>query len=117
AVPELADEVRKREQGALRQPAGQPGAGDDGARAQAARQRPAWPPLGHEPAATGAAGIPGRARSASAACSASVAGHSGLKLYHCSGAAAMVSASASATACVARWISAGSVEVTTIGSP
>jgi hypothetical protein len=44
-------------------------------------------------------------------------GHSGLKLYHCSGAAAIVFSSSSATACVARASSAGSDERTSIGAP
>ena len=45
-----------------------------------------------------------------------VAGQIGLKLYHCSGAAAIVAASASAMAWVARCSSAGSDEATSIGS-
>ena len=49
--------------------------------------------------------------------SAASAGHIGLKLYHCSGAAAIVAASASAIAWVARWSAAGSVDGTSIGSP
>ena len=110
AVPDLAQEVREGEERALREPAREPGRGHDRARPEAPREAAAGPPLGHEPAGTSAA------RSARAACSASVAGQSGLKLYHCSGAAAIVAASASATACVARWISLGSVDATVMGS-
>ena len=55
------------------------------------------------------------ARRSRSAASSAVAGQIGLKLYHCSGAAATVDARASAIAWVARWSSAGSDDVRSIG--
>ena len=55
------------------------------------------------------------ARAARASASAAVAGHIGLKLYHWSGAALMIRSRAAATACDARWRSAGLLDGTLIG--
>ena len=56
------------------------------------------------------------ARRSSSSLSSAVAGQIGLKLYHCSGAEPIVTSSASAIACVACWIAAGSDDVTSMGS-
>ena len=56
------------------------------------------------------------ARRSSSAASASVGGHIGLKLYHCSGAAAIVASSADATAWVARAMSASDAERTSMSA-
>ena len=57
-----------------------------------------------------------RARSSRSRASSGSWGHIGLKLYHCSGAAATVLCSASATRWVARWSVAGSDDGTSNGS-
>ena len=57
-----------------------------------------------------------RARRSRSAISTGSPGQIGLKLYHWSGAPPILTASASAIACVARCSSAGSVEATSIGS-
>src|SRR5688500_3018992 len=112
AVPDAPGEVRQREERPLRQAAREPRRGNDGPGADPATKGARLPPRGHPPAGTR---VP-PARSARTACSSTVDGQSGLKLYHCSGAAAIVAPSASAMAWVARCSSAGSEDRTWIGS-
>ena len=101
----------------LGQAAGQPrgGAASEPGGA-ASRRRPAT--VRRTPGAGPGSAMPdciSAARRSRSAASSGVAGQIGLKLYHCSGAAAIVAARASAIAWVARCSSAGSSEATSIG--
>ena len=138
-VPQLTGQLRQLDQWPLGQATGQPGAaghepGDEPLADGAAftpigrrvrcprgflggRRRPTLAPRGRGP---GHRRDPpdaiSAARASSAAVSAAVSGHIGLKLYHWSGAAAITRSSASAISWVARRISAGAVEATRMGS-
>ncbi len=118
SIQDATDRVGHVVERPRRQPAQDAGQSDEGASRQPAAARaachlPGGASLGdrrHDSAAIAAT------RAARASFSAFVSGQTGLKLYHWYGAAAIMSSSASAIACVARCISAGLVDLTSIGS-
>ena len=105
----------------VQEPVGQPTQdgrqGHQHGSSDSATHRPAaWPRGRHGDAAGGHFACISAARRARASFSSLVDGHIGLKLYHCSGAVAIMSSSASAICCVARCSDAGVESATSIWS-